>query len=148
MTLTARKAPTMNLHVILATNLKWFMLLNAATTIVFLPVLEHFLAMGSRAGVTVAAAIYGGTWFVTGVLTGIRDARSTRGHHRESAYAAFMFLAAAYLLVAGRAWWPAVMPLPWSAVVVLAGLCLVAVGVIQVLVTRWHGSYTKQELFE
>jgi hypothetical protein len=40
------------------------------------------------------------------------------------------------------------MPLPWSAVAVLAGLCLVAVGVIQVLATRWHGSYTKQELFE
>jgi hypothetical protein len=148
MTLAARKALTMNLHVILATNLKWFMLLNTVATIVFLPVLEHFLVTGNQAGVTVAAAGYGGTWFVSGVLTGILDARSARGHHRESAYAAFMFLAAAYLLVAGRAWWPAAMPLSWATVAVLTGLCLVAVALIQKLATRWHGSYTTKELFE
>jgi hypothetical protein len=106
----------MNLHVILRTNLKWFMLINAATTIAFLPVLQHFLMAGSRIGVTVTAAVYGGTWFITGMLSGILDARSARGHHRESAYAAFMFLAAAYLLVAGKVFWPAVMPCrgrPW-----------------------------------
>jgi hypothetical protein len=30
----------------------------------------------------------------------------------------------------------------------LTGACLAAVAVIQVLTTRWHGSYTKKELFE
>lgn len=148
MTLLPWKAPTMNLHVILRTNLKWFMLVNTATTIAFLPLLAHFVQAGSRTGVGVIAAVYGGTWFVTGVLTGILDARSARAHHRESAYAAFMFLAAAYLLVAGKAFWPAVMPLPWGTVGALAGLCLVAVAALQVLATRWHGGYTKKELFE
>lgn len=86
--------------------------------------------------------------FLTGVLTGILDARSTRAHHRESAYAAFMLLAAAYLLVAGKAFWPAVLTLFWAAVAALAGLCLAAVAALQVLATRWHGGYTKKELFE
>ncbi|GAA1751590.1 hypothetical protein [Kocuria aegyptia] len=148
MTLLLRKAPTMNLHVILRTNLKWFMLVNTVTTIAFLPLLSHFVQAGPRTGVGVIAALYGATWFVTGVLTGILDARSARAYHRESAYAAFMFLIAVYLLVAGKAFWPAVMPLPWSTVAALAGLCLVPVVVLQVLATRWHGGYTKKELFE
>lgn len=94
------------------------------------------------------AALYGGTWFVTGVLPGLLDARSARAHHRESACAAFMFLAAAYLLVAAEAFWPTVVPLPWGVVAALAGLCLAAVTVLRFLATRWHGGYTEKELFE
>lgn len=148
MTLLLRKAPTMNLHVILRTNLKWFMLVNTTTTIAFLPLLSHFVQAGSRTGVGVIAAVYGGTWFVTGMLSGILDARSVRAHHRESAYAAFMFLAAVYVLVAGKAFWAAIMPLSWGVVAGMAGLCLVVVAALQVLATQWHGSYTKKQLFE
>lgn len=93
----------MNLHAILATNLEWVLLIDTATTIAFLPVLGHFLVTGSRAGVTVAAALYRSTCSMSGVLTGILDARSSRGRHRQSADAAFMILAAAYLLLAGKA---------------------------------------------
>lgn len=138
----------MNLHAILNTHLKWFMLVNTISTIAFLPLLSHFVSAQDRAGVVLTAAGYGAVWFGSGLASGILDGTSERGHHREMAYASFMFMVASYLLVAGRLFWPDVVPLSWTGVTLVTGVCVAGIVVIQLLTARHHGSYTKGELFE
>ena len=101
----------MNRALIFRTNLKWFMLVNTVSTVVFLPVFENFVVEGNQPGVTLTAAIYGGIWFVSGLAAGIADGLAARRLHRTLAYAAFMLLAAIYLLIAGKLFWPAALPL-------------------------------------
>ena len=138
----------MNRDLIFRTNLKWFMLVNTVSTVVFLPVFENFVVECNQPGVTLTAAIYGGIWFVSGLAAGIADGLAARRLHRTLAYAAFMLLAAIYLLIAGKLFWPAALPLSWTVVLIGVVLCLVALGIIQLLTRKLRGSYTKSELFE
>ncbi|PDQ36461.1 MAG: hypothetical protein B5766_00485 [Candidatus Lumbricidophila eiseniae] len=138
----------MNRQLIFRTNLKWFMLVNTISTIAFLPVFDSFAAQGNQIGITLTAATYGGIWFVSGLVTGIADGLAARGLHRQLGYGAFMLLAAIYLLLIGKIFWPAALPLSWPAVLITTALCLVAFVIIQIITRRLSGNYTKTELFE
>jgi hypothetical protein len=59
------------LQVILRTNLKWFILVNTISTIVFPPLMNHFVVSGSQLGAGITGISYGAVWFVSGLVTGI-----------------------------------------------------------------------------
>ncbi|GAA2965777.1 hypothetical protein GCM10010459_22760 [Microbacterium schleiferi] len=138
----------MNLAVIRNTNLKWFMLVNTLTTIAFLPAMAYAVAQQSEVATIWAAAVYGGVWFLSGLICGIADGASSRGLHRELAYASFMFVCAFYVLLAGRIFWSSILPLGWIETTLAAAVCALAVAAIQIYSRRYHAGYTRDELFK
>ncbi|MFV4913875.1 hypothetical protein PFZ49_10035 [Microbacterium lacticum] len=138
----------MNASLLRNTNLKWFILVNSITTIAFLPVLSHFVGAQDGQAVVWTTSAFGAAWFLSGLVCGIADGASSRGFHRELAYASFMFVCAFYLLLAGRVVWPAVLPLGWIETILIAVGCMAAVVVIQIYLRHQHAGYTKGELFE
>ncbi|HBU42742.1 MULTISPECIES: hypothetical protein [unclassified Microbacterium] len=138
----------MNASLIRNTCLKWFMLVNSVTTIAFLPLMSYFVATHNAEGVAWVGGGYGAVWFLSGLSCGIADGASSRGLHRELAYASFMFICAFYLLIAGRLFWPEALPLGWLESILAALACAAAVVAIQLYLRRQHEGYTKNELFE
>lgn len=138
----------MNLQVILRTNLKWFILVNTISTLVFLPLLNHFVVAGAQFGAGITGAAYGAIWFISGLITGIADNAATRQYHPGMSYAAFSLLIAIIVFLAGKLFWPTIMPLSWTAVLVYSLVCAAVIVVIQLRVRRTDQGYTGKDLFE
>lgn len=138
----------MNLQVILRTNLKWFILINTISTMVFLPLMNHFVVSGSQLGAAITGIGYGAVWFVSGLVTGIADNAATRQYHPGLSYAAFSLCIAILVFLAGKLIWPTIMPLSWTAVLVFSGVCAAVVALIQLKIRRTDQGYTGKDLFE
>ena len=138
----------MNLQVILRTNLKWFILVNTISTLVFLPLFNQFTVTGAQLGAGITAVVYGAVWFISGFITGIADNAATRQYHPGMSYAAFSLLMAIVVLLSGKIFWPTIMPLSWTAVLVCSLLCAVVIVIIQMRMLRTNQGYRGKDLFE
>ena len=138
----------MNVQVIINTNLKWFILVNTISTLVFLPLINHFVVTGAQPAAGITGATYGAVWFISGFITGIADNAATRQYHPGMSYAAFSLLMAIVVFLAGKLFWPTIMPLGWTAVLVCSLLCATVIVLIQIRMRRTHLGYRGKDLFE
>ena len=138
----------MNLQVILRTNLKWFILMNTISTLVFLPLFNQFVVTGAQLGAGITGVAYGAVWFISGFITGIADNAATRQYHPAMSYAAFSLLMAIVVFLGGKLFWPTIMPLSWTAVLVCSLVCAVVTVLIQMRMRRTYQGYRGKDLFE
>jgi hypothetical protein len=97
---------------------------------------------------SITGIVYGAVWFISGLITGIADNAAIRQYHPGMSYAAFSLPISVIVFLAGKLFWPTVMPLSWTAVLVASLVCAAAIIGIQPRMRRTYQGYRGKDLFD